>query len=566
MSRKTLFLVLVAAMPASLGAQEFRVTNCRTLEAAGNFVGPDEVIMNDLVCTKLKPGAEAVKSEAPKPIPGVVISDTDSTTVVDAAKAASKRTAAAKEAIKQTAEQNQKEANPATDETPDTSAPPAGNPEVPAPPAEPAKTSPAAKPPATAPPPAARPPFNVIPQKPGPEVAAAPEPAQEPAPRPEAAPRATSPEPTETAAAPVEPAQNSGSSATEVAPSPAPAPPTENATRVPVPPTEAAATPDVPASTAASPAEPSPTSVSEVRSAPPAQPEQVTGFDDANRGAQVVTNPRPEDSLKIETPTPPPAKTPAEVAAEAAAARNAAEAEAALLAPDPNLPRERVVAMGAFVKPREEGPDPTAEARKTTFLPGDTEGFEEGHRPECTKNITLGGLKGEKLVLGTPDWAERWIEKNQKRIPQVCFSDMPIRGAKNYLIVFYTAAANKNGPEAQKPGNSSTPPETPAGGVGAFTLSYGSTWHYAVDRTVGVTVLTRDEADQPYSQPGQVRYATAYTEEGMPLVEHWPEQPKKEIHPDANKPNSKKSREARAELEHVSGDLLGQIVDDLAKM
>jgi hypothetical protein len=280
----------------------------------------------------------------------------------------------------------------------------------------------------------------------------------------------------------------------------------------------------------------------------------------------VVTNPRPEEPVKIETPTPPPAKTPAELAAEAAAARNAAEAEAALLAPDPNLPRERVVAMGAFVKPKEEGPDPTAEARKTTFLPGDTEGFEEGHRPECTKNITLGGLKGEKLVLGTPGWAERWIEKNQKRIPQVCFSDMPIRGAKNYLIVFYTAPANKNAPEAQKASNSSTPQETPAGGVGAFTLSYGSTWHYAVDRTVGVTVLTRDEADQPYSQPNQVRYATAYTEEGMPLVEHWPEQPKKEIHPDANKPNSKKSREARAEIEHVSGDLLGQIVDDLAKM
>ena len=167
-------------------------------------------------------------------------------------------------------------------------------------------------------------------------------------------------------------------------------------------------------------------------------------------------------------------------------------------------------------------------------------------------------------MLGTPGWAERWIEKNQKRIPQVCFSDTPIRGAKNYLIVFYTAPANKNAPEAQKPSNSSTPQETPAGGVGAFTLSYGSTWHYAVDRTV--TVLTRDEADQPYSQPDQVRYATAYTEEGMPLVEHWPEQPKKEIHPDANKPNSKKSREARAELEHVSGGLLGQIVDDLAKM
>ena len=97
---------------------------------------------------------------------------------------------------------------------------------------------------------------------------------------------------------------------------------------------------------AASPAEPTPTSVSEVRTAPPAQPEQVTGFDDAHRGAQVVTNPRPEEPVKIETPTPPPAKTPAELAAEARAARDAAEAEAALLAPDPT----RKVSRKAIVR------------------------------------------------------------------------------------------------------------------------------------------------------------------------------------------------------------------------
>jgi len=570
-------------MPALLDAQEFKVTNCRTLESAGNFVGPDEVIMNDLVCTKLKPGAEAAKPEAPKPVPGVVISDTDSTSVVDAAKAANKRTAAAKEAIKEKekAEQTEKETNPATEATPETSAPPAGDPEIPAPPVEPVKTPPAAKPPATPVPPVAKPPLNVIPKRAGPEVATAAEPARKAAPTPDKTP----PEPTETAVAPAEPAQSAESGATEVAPS-LPTPPTENAASIQVAPTETvAATPEAtagakaeaneagarPASTTASPGEPTPASVPEVRTPPPSRApaaDQATGFYDANVGAQVATNPRPEGSVKIEAPTPEPAKAPAEMSAEAAAAaRNAAEAQAALLAPDPNIPRERVIQTGAFVEPKEAGPDPAAETHKTTFLPGDTEGFEEGHRPGCTKNITLGGLKGEKLVLGAPGWAEKWIEKNQKRIPQVCFSDTPMKNAKNYLIVFYTSPASTNAPESPNtPSNSLAPQGTPAGGVGAFTLSYGSTWHYAVDRTVGVTVLTRDEADQPYSQPDQVRYATAYTEEGMPLVEHWPEQLKKEIQVDAKKPNAKKSREARAELEHVSDDLLGQMVDDLAKM
>ena len=56
MSRRLLCLPLCAALPALLCAQEPKLTNCRTLEAAGNFVGPDEVIVNDLVCQKAKSG------------------------------------------------------------------------------------------------------------------------------------------------------------------------------------------------------------------------------------------------------------------------------------------------------------------------------------------------------------------------------------------------------------------------------------------------------------------------------------------------------------------------------
>jgi hypothetical protein len=230
----------------------------------------------------------------------------------------------------------------------------------------------------------------------------------------------------------------------------------------------------------------------------------------------------------------------------------------------PDEDRERVVKMGAFVKPEEEGDaDPTALAHKTTFLPGDQDGFHEGQRPGCSKNITLGSLKGEKLVLGTPQWAEKWIEKNQKRMPQVCFSDTPMQEARNYLIVFYTTPRTGNAAGLSNAALT-TVQGTPASGVGTFTLSYGSTWHYSYDRTVGITVLTRDDADEPHGQPGQALYATAYSEEGVPVAEHWPPKAKKQVNANPKKP--KQVRAAREVMEQVSSELLGELVDDIGKL
>jgi len=210
---------------------------------------------------------------------------------------------------------------------------------------------------------------------------------------------------------------------------------------------------------------------------------------------------------------------------------------------------DRAVQMGAFDKPRVQGADAAPETHQTNFLPGDTEGVQEGQLAECTKNITLGSLRGERLVLGTPGWAEKWIEKNRKGLAKICFSDTPMRGAKNYLIVFYTTPEKGGGADNT---NASLPvrQETAAGGVGVFTTKHGSTWYYAVDQNVGVTVLTHDDADGAQAQPGQVWYATAYTEEGVPVAERWPEKAK---------------NAARDAQEHVSEELLSEVVEDLHK-
>ena len=148
MNRRMVLLWLLAGMPALVCAQEAKVVNCRTLAAAGNFLGPDEIIVNDLVCQKVKGAAEATSQvQAPKAQPGAVVSESGETTsVVDAAKAANKRVAAAQDAIKG------KTAAPAEEEKPGFvpvgPMAPTVTPE-PAPAAEPAKTPetvPSAKP------------------------------------------------------------------------------------------------------------------------------------------------------------------------------------------------------------------------------------------------------------------------------------------------------------------------------------------------------------------------------------------------------------------------------------
>ena len=93
MIRRMLFLSLLATVPALVCAQESKLVNCRSLEAAGNFVGPDEVVVDDLVCQKVKGGttaAGAAKPQPPKPLPGAVITEDEPASVVDAAKASAK--------------------------------------------------------------------------------------------------------------------------------------------------------------------------------------------------------------------------------------------------------------------------------------------------------------------------------------------------------------------------------------------------------------------------------------------------------------------------------------------
>ncbi len=535
MNRTLCFFALAALLPALSGAQEQKYVNCRTLAAAGNFIGSDETLVNNMVCQVVK-GDAANDTKAKKesrdghePLPGESASVNESSSVADAARTEEKKPMAGAthpvekptNALAATTSPTAGTAEPATA--------PVGAPTVEAKPEDVATTTPLVS-----------------------KVAAAPEATHDTA---ASAPAATSAQPESVAvsSAPAMEASAKAASAAEPAESDKPAPDEAAVASVAAAPRLASTAP---------PAAPIATPTSREAAAPAT--EKGTGFYDANSTTKVATVGPPTHNEKSSNVAAEPVNPPVEEAPAAAADAPAAPAAALPQQDDPNAERERVVQLGAFAGPKEATPGSEAERHTTSFEATEDEAFREGQKPDCTKNITLGSLKGDTLVLGTPAWAAKWIGKNQKRAPQMCFSGMPMAGARNYLIVFYTMASATKLGEAHIAGAGSEQEGTPASGYGSFTTSYGATWHYAYDRVVGVTINSRSDADQPHSQPGQLQYATAYTEEGMPVAQHWPGQPKK--HVDEKSKNAKKNRSALEAKEQVSGELLNEMVRDIDKL
>ena len=583
MRRKLLLLALTASvLPALALAQEPKLINCRTLEAAGNFVGPDEVIVDDMVCQKAKPGANsAAKPQAPKPVIGATISDAPVESVVEAAKAAEKRVASRKEKEEAEAQKNAAEAAaaspPPASETPSETPVPSSPPAKTAVSAPPATLAPAAAVPASmpAPAPAHEPPRAVAAElAPAPASAQKSEAAAHPAPAPEpAAPPASAPTPKSEPSTPTEIVISSAPTSATATTSPATERKTDPPAEVVAAPAPAAAPPasEPVAATSTDAAAPPPRPADALPPADPTHPATSNGFYDAN-AAKTTAGGAPQTNSGFATAeqvnaglTPgassiPPAARPA--TSEAAPEPEPQHTTIAAARVPFDEDRDRSVKLGDFAKPQEVSPDPSAEHRSSVD-PSDADGFQDRQRPECTKNITLAGLKGERLVLGVPTWAVKWIEKNEKRMPEICFSETPMKTARNYLIVFSTpggAAIGKDvGDAVLNPTNGSS-----STGVGTFTTNFGSTWHYSYDRNVGTTVLTTDDADEPHGQAGQVLYATAYTEEGVPVSQRWPGQPKKELK--ANEKNRKKLKGEMEAVEHVSDELLSQMVEDIEKL
>jgi hypothetical protein len=281
---------------------------------------------------------------------------------------------------------------------------------------------------------------------------------------------------------------------------------------------------------------------------------------------KVESNLPTDVAAPVATPEPP-SDGKMEVFVSAAAAPSPVKPEASpVAAPAPeeiaaSAPQKSVM-LGVFVEPHTSSSEITRSPEVVSYGSALEDGFNDGQRAGCTKNVSLGSLDKEKLFLAIPEWAASWYEKNQKKFPGMCFSDAPMPGAQNYLIVFYTSAPAVSGTEPLK-NISASADMSPASGVGTFTTSYGSTWHYTYDRTATPTVTTVLTEKVPHNLQPNVLYATAYSEQGIPISQHWPTAITKR--PKETSGKHGKNRDASLPAIHMMGELLNEMAEDIAK-
>ena len=135
----------------------------------------------------------------------------------------------------------------------------------------------------------------------------------------------------------------------------------------------------------------------------------------------------------------------------------------------PTSKPELSLTVGSFAIPRPTSADPPPQPQ--AYPAEEDAALKEGQVSTCVKNVSLGSMEKEKLFLAIPDWALNCYEKIQKRFSGIGFSDSLMPGARNYLIVFNTAAAHVAGNELTKV--SAVGEATPA--VGSF---YDQLWLY----------------------------------------------------------------------------------------
>jgi hypothetical protein len=142
----------------------------------------------------------------------------------------------------------------------------------------------------------------------------------------------------------------------------------------------------------------------------------------------------------------------------------------------------------------------------------------------CDKNISFAVAQNGQVVARVPTFADKWVSKNAKKYPGMCFSQMPNPQAANYLLVFSTSQSAFNGiyPTVRTSTSTNTN-TTPVSGSGTVTDSYGGMWNYTYDGTVTTTTTstTTTREDLPYTDTSNSLYLASYEQHGRQVSERW---------------------------------------------
>jgi hypothetical protein len=143
---------------------------------------------------------------------------------------------------------------------------------------------------------------------------------------------------------------------------------------------------------------------------------------------------------------------------------------------------------------------------------------------DCDKNISFAVAGGGQVVSRVPSFADKWISKNRKKYPGLCFSQTPNPQSANYLLVFSTSQSAFNGiyPTVRTSTSTNTN-TTPVSGSGTITDNYGGMWNYTYDGTVTTTTTTTTTTHDnlPYTDTSNTLYVHSYDQHGRLIAQRW---------------------------------------------
>jgi hypothetical protein len=133
----------------------------------------------------------------------------------------------------------------------------------------------------------------------------------------------------------------------------------------------------------------------------------------------------------------------------------------------------------------------------------------------CTKAVSfaLADAGGVHPFMGTGNWIGKWVEKNAKKYPDICFNQSPLEGRANYLVVLSQSAGYLTGFDAVVRTDTSTS-SGPVSGSGTVRNNYGSSWNYTYNGTATTTTTTTSHDNVPYTIRTNTIFAYAYRADG----------------------------------------------------
>ena len=187
-------------------------------------------------------------------------------------------------------------------------------------------------------------------------------------------------------------------------------------------------------------------------------------------------------------------------------------------APRVNAPKEQTGSPEATDSVTTSEPPAASSIRQENVQPSAL--AEDGQTCDKAVSFALADASGVHPFLGTGNWIAKWIQKNAKKYPEICFSQAPMQGRKNYLVALSQSAGYLTGFDPVVRTNTSTS-TSPVSGSGTVTDNYGGMWNYTYNGAVTTTATTTTNENVPYTINSNAVFANAYDENGNIVSRHY---------------------------------------------